>query len=178
MQAQSKQSHRDTGHKNSTGASPLLEVRKTIQAPAERVFDAWTKPELIEEWWGPSSYTCPKAKLKLKVGGKYLFCMLSAEGKELWTTGEFIEIDRPRKLVMSDYPSNAEGKIISPEEAGMKGPFAEDGASYITVEIETRGDGESELILSHEGLPAAMHAECVDGWKTSLEKLKNVVERQ
>ena len=53
-----------------TGIS--LKVTKTINAPRERVFAAWTQPELLHQWWSAhKSFSAPIAEVDLKVGGKY-----------------------------------------------------------------------------------------------------------
>ena len=67
-----------------TGIS--LKVTKTIKAPRERVFAAWTQPELPHQWWGAhESFSAPIAEVDLKVGGKYRFGMLEP-GKDAPTS--------------------------------------------------------------------------------------------
>ena len=52
-----------------TGIS--LKVTKTIKASRERVFAAWTQPEMLHQWWGAhESFSAPIAEVDLKVGGK------------------------------------------------------------------------------------------------------------
>jgi uncharacterized protein YndB with AHSA1/START domain len=48
-----------------------LIARRTIRASVERVFEAWTQPELLRAWWGPRPVTCSGADVDLRVGGKY-----------------------------------------------------------------------------------------------------------
>lgn len=51
-----------------TGIS--LSVSRTINAPRERVFAAWTQPELLHQWWGAhESFSAPIAEVDLRVGG-------------------------------------------------------------------------------------------------------------
>src|SRR2546426_2253062 len=64
-----------------------LRIVRVFDAPRERVWKAWTDPEQVKSWWGPRSFTAPFAKIDLRVGGKYLYCMRSPDGKDYWSTG-------------------------------------------------------------------------------------------
>lgn len=158
-----------------TGETPLVIVRRTFNATPEAVWEAWTNPDLIKQWWGPETFTCPFAKIDMSKGGKFLFCMESPEGEKNWSTGTFLEIDAHDLLVCSNYPSNEKGEVVSSASV-MDGPFAILGESYITVEFSGER-GKTFLTLSHARLPARMHDECVKGWASSLKKLATLVER-
>ncbi len=80
-----------------------LTITRVFDAPRELVWKAWTEPERVKRWWGPKSFTTPVSKIDLRVGGKYLYCMRSPEGKDFWGTGIFREIVAPERLVMTDY---------------------------------------------------------------------------
>ncbi|RYZ64007.1 MAG: hypothetical protein EOP09_16665 [Proteobacteria bacterium] len=55
--------------------------------------------------------------------------------------------------------------------------FADLGKALITVEVSLPSERETELRLTHAGLPERMHDDCVDGWSSSLDKLKRLVEK-
>src|SRR5437773_7933520 len=69
-----------------------LRIVRVFDAPRERVWKAWTDPDRVKSWWGPRSFTAPFAKIDLRVGGKYLYCMRSPDGKDYWSTGVYREI--------------------------------------------------------------------------------------
>ncbi len=50
-----------------------LVVTRTVNGPARIVFDAWTKPELLERWWAPKSFpiTLLSCETDVRVGGRY-----------------------------------------------------------------------------------------------------------
>jgi uncharacterized protein YndB with AHSA1/START domain len=103
--------------------------------------------------------------------------MRSPDGrKEVWSTGQYLEIVTNKRIVYADHPSNPNGEITSPETFGNQSPFADSGEAFLTVEFEHYGDNETKLTLSHEGLPARMHDQCVEGWSSSLEKFGKLVE--
>jgi uncharacterized protein YndB with AHSA1/START domain len=83
----------------STAAPPTLQVRRTIRAPRQRVFDAWTKTEELKKWHAPGPLTVTFAEIDLRPGGKYRIHMTEPDGKELMVSGVYREIDPPRILV-------------------------------------------------------------------------------
>lgn len=180
MNETSRQKSSSTQHKKSTEDSPLVEVTKNYKAPVDEVFKVWSDENLIREWWGPEDFTCPYAQNDFKEGGKYLFAMKKKddENKIFWTTGKYEEIVPNERIVYSDQFADEKGNLISPEQAGFEWPWPnENGLCFVTVEFESLEDGVTKLTLSHEGIPANMHDECVDGWSSSLDKIKPLVER-
>ena len=63
-------------------AQRALKIKRMIDAPRSLVWKALTDPEKIKSWWGPKDFTAPIAKINLRVGGKYLFCMRSPDGQD------------------------------------------------------------------------------------------------
>ena len=78
-----------------------ITIERLIAAPADFLFDAWTRAEHLIEWWGPGPVTCPEAEIDLRIGGEYRIANRMEDGRTLWITGEFLEIDRPNRLVYS-----------------------------------------------------------------------------
>lgn len=70
-----------------------LVVRRTIHASAERLFEAWTQPICLKEWWGPDNVRCVDAEVDLRVGGGYRIANQFPDGKLVWIVGEF-ELNR------------------------------------------------------------------------------------
>jgi uncharacterized protein YndB with AHSA1/START domain len=136
-----------------------LEVRRTIAAPRERVFNAWTRAEELRRWFAPGPLTTAVADVDLRVGGRYRVTMRGADGVEHTVTGVYQVIDPPQRLV---YTWRWEGK-----------PSA--GESTVTVEFRDRGDS-TEIVLRHEGLPNEKEiAEHSHGWNGCLEKLEKAL---
>jgi uncharacterized protein YndB with AHSA1/START domain len=96
-------------------------------------------------------------------------------GQVIWGTGTYEEIIPFQKIVYTDQFSDESGNPITPKEAGMpswEGP----GLTYVTVEFESRA-GNTVMTLTHEGIPKAIHDDCVSGWTSSIDKLQMLVER-
>lgn len=165
----------NTEHKKSTKEFPLVEVSYTFNAPVEKVWQAWTDPELIKQWWGPAGFSAPDAKNDLREGGKYLYAMKDLDGKVTWGTGTYLKIIPNKLLVCTDNFADEDGNIITPQEAGMPMEFGDGEEAYVTVEFIDQGDS-TEIHLSHEGLPSAIHDDCLDGWTSSLDKMQTLLE--
>jgi len=86
---------------SSTHDERRLVIKRVILANPERIFDAWTQPQLLTQWWGPKNVTCPSAEIDLRVGGRYRIANQMSDGSTVWITGIFEEIDRPKKLAYS-----------------------------------------------------------------------------
>jgi uncharacterized protein YndB with AHSA1/START domain len=60
---------------------PIKQVvlEKTYDATPEKVWQAWTDPELLKQWWGPDNVTIPECEVDLRVGGKFYIVMEAGE---------------------------------------------------------------------------------------------------
>lgn len=60
---------------------PIKEVTfdRTFDAPLEKVWQAWTDPEMIKQWWGPDNVSIPECEVDLRVGGKIYIVMEAGE---------------------------------------------------------------------------------------------------
>jgi uncharacterized protein YndB with AHSA1/START domain len=139
-----------------------VRIERTFDAPAEDVFDAWTSPEVMRRWYhaGPDWET-PEVEVDLRVGGRVSVVMRKTDGTEVELSGEYIEIDRPRRLAMtctfSDDPSNTEQLIeLSFSEA----------------------DGSTTVVLVNSRIPNDERREAQDyGWGLCLDNLEQVLGR-
>jgi uncharacterized protein YndB with AHSA1/START domain len=63
-----------------------LIITRVIDAPVERVWKAWTDPDQVMRWWGPTGFTAPVASMEVREGGTSLVAMRSPEGQDLYNT--------------------------------------------------------------------------------------------
>jgi uncharacterized protein YndB with AHSA1/START domain len=78
-----------------------LTLRKTFDAPVELVWEAWTQPDHIAQWWGPKGMAIKVVEHNFKVGGKWKYVMPMPNGSEFISEGEYSEIVKLRKIVTS-----------------------------------------------------------------------------
>jgi len=138
----------------------MLHVRRRFAAPRERVFGAWTEPELFVRWFTPFVGSSSDAEIDLRVGGAWRVKMKP----RLWPSGQafgtYLEVDPPGRLV---YTLAWEGFPLGPE-------------TLVTVEFRD-ADGATDVVLVQERLGTRRgrlgHAR---GWQHSLTRLRQVVE--
>ncbi len=164
--------------KHNNSPTTDIVITRIFNAPRERVWAAWTDPELTMKWWGPEGFTSPACKIDLRVGGKFLFCMRGPAGtefdKDMWSTGEYREIVPMEKIVCTDNFADAEGNIVSPKDYGMPGDWPEE--MIVTVTFEDAGEGKTKMTLVHKGHPTEMADMAQAGWNQSLDKLAAAVQ--
>jgi len=77
-------------------------MTREFNAPRRHVFDAWTKPALIERWFGRREGWTTKAEVDLRVGGTYRFRLRDSGGREIVLRGEYKEIVPPERIVSAE----------------------------------------------------------------------------
>ena len=70
-----------------------LSLTRDFNAPREKVFQAWTDPDILKNWFGPKGVTTESAQIDLRVGGKYQFSLRLPDGNIAAHQGEYREID-------------------------------------------------------------------------------------
>lgn len=162
-----------TSSTGATAAEREVVITRVFDAPRERVFKAWTDPEQVKRWWGPKNFTSPVCRIDLRVGGKYLFCMRSADGQEFWSTGVYRQIVAPEQLAFTDSFADEQGNIVPATHYGMSADFPLE--MLVTITLVERG-GKTTMTLRHTGLPAGTMTDMTEaGWKESFDKLADTL---
>ncbi|MEX2691699.1 SRPBCC family protein [Rhizobium mongolense] len=84
----------------------LVLVRE-FDAPREKIFKAWTDPELMKEWFVPRPWTVSKVESDVRPGGSSLVVMQSPEGQEFPNQGVYLEVVENEKIVLTDAYTSA-----------------------------------------------------------------------
>jgi uncharacterized protein YndB with AHSA1/START domain len=130
-----------------------LTVRRVIAAPPLKLFEAWTTPALLRAWWGPKDVRCVEAEVDLRIGGAYRLGNQLPDGRVLWITGAFEQIERPKKLVYS-------------------WQIGDESTSRVTVCFEPVELGSTEVTVFHERIgSAAVSDDHSAGWAGCLQGL-------
>ena len=105
-------------------------VTRTFDAPARLVFEAWTKPELFEQWWVPRSMgmTLRSCELDVRTGGKYRLVFGDDPENPMAFFGEYLDVVPNQRIVWTNEESGADGSVT-------------------TVTLEEK-DGKTTLVLS------------------------------
>ena len=100
-----------------------LFITRIFDSPRESVWKAWTDPDPMKRWWGPKGFTSPYCNVDLRVGGKFLYCMRSPEGKDYWNTGSYHEIIPQERIVFSNSFADEKGNVVPATQYGMSADF-------------------------------------------------------
>lgn len=73
---------------------------RVISAPRERVYAAWTTPELLAKWWGPQGFTNTFHECDLRPGGRWRYTMHGPDGTNYENESVFVELARPERVVI------------------------------------------------------------------------------
>ena len=79
-----------------------LVLTRLIDAPAEKLFRAWTEPAIMKQWFCPKPWTTPVIEADVRPGGESLIVMRSPEGQEFPNRGVYLEVVKNRKIVFTD----------------------------------------------------------------------------
>ena len=90
-------------------------VTRTFDAPARLVFEAWTKPELFEQWWVPRSMgmTLRSCELDVRTGGKYRLLFGDDPANPMAFFGEYLDVVPNQRLVWTNEESGADGSVTT-----------------------------------------------------------------
>jgi len=136
-----------------------LFLKRSLEAPREEVFQAWTDPDEIKKWFAPGPAFVPEASVELRVGGRYRIAMRDETNNSSHVaTGVYREIKPPERLV---FTWSWEGDPQS-------------GEMLVTVELREQGKG-TELVLTHELFTTVESKQRhEEGWIGCLDKLAQI----
>ena len=145
-----------------------LLISRVFDAPRELVWEAWTNPAHIAQWWGPRGLVCPTCELDLRVGGVFSLHMRGPDGAVYPCKGIYREIVVPKRIVYT-------GEAVDGHACGGGLP----PRSLVTITFSEHR-GKTTLILhtrfeSAMGLDAALKAGYGTSWAVTLERLGEIL---
>lgn len=148
-------------------------ISRVVDAPRDFVFKTWTQSEHMA-WWGPKGVTISHAKLELRPGGVFHYCMTTPDGNRMWGKWVLREIARPERLVFVNSFSDEAGGITRhpmsptwPREILSTVTFADDGAkTRLTIQWLPLNATDVECKTFDEGRDSMQN-----GWTGTLDRL-------
>jgi uncharacterized protein YndB with AHSA1/START domain len=167
-----------------TGRGKLVEKRDVVitrvfDAPVETVWKAWTDPEFVKRWWGPTGFTSHSSKIDFRVGGKYVFHMRAPKdfqgGQDFYTAGVYKKIVPLQLIEFTQGLSDKDGNPIDPAAMGMPPDFPKEIPSSLVFK---RVGSKTELTVTEYGWTAGQMrdmsesgmSECLNKLATALAK--------
>jgi len=137
---------------------PSLTLKRRLNAPAEKVYAAWTDPQKLVNWFGPDSGPVTKAQVDLRVGGRYDIGFHTEDGEYHEVGGLYREVVENEKLVFT-----------------WAWHTMKERESLVTITIKRDGDG-AILTLHHEKFfDQAARDGHEGGWTGTLNKLEKML---
>ncbi len=145
-----------------------LVIKRTLRAPLEKVWNAWTDVEALKQWKSPESMTTPDATSDLKKGGRYTITMHGPtpdhpqENMKVVVGGIYQEVDPMKKLVFTwKWQGDPQGE-----------------ETIVTVEFHKVSDNETEVVLTHDLFTSdKSRDEHTIGWISTLNKLEQYLSK-
>jgi uncharacterized protein YndB with AHSA1/START domain len=69
-----------------------VSVKREFAANLDLLWEAWTNPEILDQWWAPKPFTSKTKSMDFKVGGRRFYAMVSPDGQEHWSVQKFTSI--------------------------------------------------------------------------------------
>jgi uncharacterized protein YndB with AHSA1/START domain len=142
-------------------AVPAVVLRRTFPVPPERVYAAWTNPEIAARFLGPGDVVCSDITMDVRLGGTYSLTMNSPEMGKMTARGKYVEVKAPERLSMTwrweeDNP-------------------AEEYDSLLTLEFHDR-NGHTDFVLTHEKIATQESRDRHEGgWTEIVDQLAGVL---
>jgi uncharacterized protein YndB with AHSA1/START domain len=80
---------------------PVIRTIHDVDAPRERVWQAYVRPDLVERWWGPRRFVIEVKAMDVRPGGRWRFVHRAADGQTFEFFGEYRELVEPERLVQT-----------------------------------------------------------------------------
>jgi uncharacterized protein YndB with AHSA1/START domain len=110
-------------------------VTREFAAPLSLVWDAYTKPEILDQWWAPKPWASKTKFMNFEVGGRRFYAMVSPEGQERWSIQKFTSVSPKTNFKMTNAFAD---KDENPELPGSEWDinFSEhNGMTKVTISI-------------------------------------------
>jgi len=126
-----------------------LVVTRVFDAPIELVWKAWTDPEYVMQWWGPTGFTCPLAEMDFREGGVSLVCMRAPKdfgGQDMYNTWTYKKIVPMQQIEYILNFTDKDGKAFDPAEMGLPAGTPREVRNVNT--FKDLGNGKTEMTVT------------------------------
>ena len=149
-------------------AAYALQLVREMNAPADKLYKAWTTPERMGEWFCPKPWTVTEARMDVRPGGSSYFLMEGPNGEKIPNRGVYLEVLPNRKIVFTDAYTSA---WVPSEKPFMTG----------VVEFEDLGNGRTKYTATayhwtEEDMKAHQQMGFEEGWGIVATQLEEVAK--
>ena len=152
-----------------TGRTLETTLARTLKAPRERVWRAWTDPVRMAAWWGPKGFTNPVCEMDVRPGGRIRILMRAPDGSDHPMSGIFREVVPPERLVWDASPEDDQGVAYARTVTTVAFAETAGGGTLLTVHTVM-----TELMDLGPGIGQEME----QGWSQSFDRLADLLESE
>ncbi|MEP7031657.1 MAG: SRPBCC domain-containing protein [Pseudolabrys sp.] len=155
-------------------------ISREFNAPRHLLWQCFTDPERMTQWWGPKGVKIIKSKMDLRVGGTYLYGMQPPDGKIMWGRMVYRKIDPPARLeFINSFSDEAGGLTRHPMAPGwpleMFSVFSFEELGPTKTKFTVRWAPHNPTDEEQKAFDAG-HDSMTMGWSGTLDKLENYVK--
>lgn len=156
-----------TTFKENLEDNQLIAVR-SFDAPVQKVWKAWSDPDLLCQWWAPLPYICKIDEMDFKVGGYWIYNMIGPEGDIFRGRMDYLQIEEFKRIVGEDYFCDEQG-----EKSGDVPPM------HMEAIFENLGDKttvtNTTTYASPEALKQMAEMGAAEGWDLACNQLEQLL---
>lgn len=148
-----------------------IHVKREFAAARALVWDAWTKPELLDLWWAPKPYQTKTKSMDFREGGSWLYAMMGPEGDTHWCRADYKKVNAPHSFSGLDAFCDEDGNVNQDFPRSLWTNTFEDHGdrTLISIRIEYQQLDDLEKILE---------LGFKEGFSAALENLDQYIEAQ
>jgi len=149
-------------------AAKTVLLTREFDAELSLVWDAFTKPEIIDQWWAPAPFSSKTKSMNFEVGGRRFYAMVTPEGQERWSVQKYKSITPKSNIKFFNCFSDKDENLQLPGSDWDLNFSEEDGMTTVTISIYNESLERMEMLL--EGF--------LQGMKATMQNLENLLATQ
>jgi len=121
-------------------------VNREFDAPLSLVWDAFTKQEILDQWWAPKPWASKTKHMNFKVGGRRFYAMVSPEGQENWSIQDYTSITPKTNFKMSNAFADKDENADLPGSDWDLNFSEQNGTTKVSITIKNESLARMERI--------------------------------
>ncbi len=142
-----------------------LVVNRVLKAPRELVFETWTDPKHLANWWGPKGFTITIHEADIRPGGVWRYLMHGPDGVDYPNRIDYVEVVKPERLVYA-HGSDEEN---DPSQFHVTVTFDKEGNKGTSLTMRSIFPSAEDLRIAVENYGA------VEGAMSTLDRLEDLL---
>jgi len=149
--------------------SNSISVARELEAALPLVWDAFSKKEVLDQWWAPKPWICETKNMEFKEHGQWLYAMVGPEGETHYSAADYLEIIPMSSITCVDYFTDAAGNPNKSMPSGhWKTTFEDKGQTTVVKYFISYSDPEQLNSILQMGFK--------DGVRIAFEGLDEVLQ--